>query len=80
ADPLLAARAQLSSLFDSVGPREPQRDLFAPPAVPEQVDGAARLHDIGCHTGAREELCVTDVSVPIAEHADALPPGRSDGE
>ncbi|MGH8078283.1 MAG: glycosyltransferase, partial [Lysobacter sp.] len=32
-DPLLAARVQLTSLFDNVGPRDPQRDLFAPQAM-----------------------------------------------
>lgn len=33
-DPLLAARVQLASLYDRVGPLEPQRDLFARSAPP----------------------------------------------
>jgi len=52
ADPLRATRAQLASLFDSIGPPEAQRDLFAH-ATPLAPGDEARLRD----TAARGDGC-----------------------
>jgi hypothetical protein len=41
-DPLIVARAQLTSLFDSVGPLEPQRDLFAHAIAVDDIDEGVR--------------------------------------
>ena len=52
-DPLRGSREQLARLLDSVGPREPQRDLFAPLLSPPPVAEAARVGD----TAGRSDEC-----------------------
>ena len=54
-DPLHGTRAQLARLFDSVGPLQPQRDLFAPLLPPPQVAEAAHLGGIVDRADERPE-------------------------
>lgn len=63
ADPLRAAREHLADLFDSVGPAEPQRDLFATSAPHSPVGEPVRS---GC------------VDTQAHERPEPLPDGRTE--
>ncbi len=62
-DPLRASREQLSRLLDSVGPAQPQRDLFATPAGQSPVIGPA---------------CGVGVGAQVDERPEAMPDGRDE--
>ena len=54
-DPLRGSREQLARLFDSVGPLQPQRDLFAHSSPLPRVAEAARLGGIAGRADERPE-------------------------
>ncbi len=58
-DPLRSPREQLVRLLDSVGPPEPQRDLFAG-AAQLSGDAAEDLDAVGAHIGARVDAVTDD--------------------
>ena len=65
-DPLLAARGQLASLFDSVGPLQPQGDLFADGAPAHRSDQGAGATGAG-GTSAGVEAHPVAVSAGLGE-------------
>jgi len=63
-DPLRSSREQLVHLLDSVGPAEPQRDLFATSAPQSRV---------------AEPACGVGVDTPADERVEAMPEVRHEG-
>lgn len=59
-DPLRAARAQLDSLFERVGPHEPQRDLFASAAPLPGTSAGVAMGEAATGSGAVPRVAVTE--------------------